>query len=369
MRIALGIVIITGILVGCAPNELPENVIAEPIFYAEGTLDGAPFSLLAGPENVEVVSSSYLTEDELIGFNILFSQAGCSNCERLSIDLIGSTAADMTQIEQLLPAGEYQPFGESDEQFSGYYTADFGNNSATSIQFFSVPGGELVFVAADEPFQAQPGAYQIAYTTVDGLNACFSTVAGSLELGTSGEVSFSQVLSGTDQFGDYIDLAAFENGTVIISSSSDESDVAQIEIVGQKIYTSELPFFPEDIFTITVNSDNEEQSYSAEYSFSNGFSIDCIPFLNIEPIAESVPALPLSALVSYMNNDGETYSIPSGTDDFFIVQSIEPYLNDPLGREAYSLNFTCGLVLAPSTSGVSALQLEITDGIIPIVIE
>ena len=68
------------LLQACEPTELPEPFEADPIYFAEGELDGEPFVLNVGPDNVTVDSSADLVEGEIPLFSIEINGEDCTDC-------------------------------------------------------------------------------------------------------------------------------------------------------------------------------------------------------------------------------------------------------------------------------------------------
>ncbi len=369
MRSLTYIAVILGFLLAkCAPNELPEDIVGDPIFYAEGTLNGEPFSLAAGPNNVQVLSSNDITPEELPIFSIELSHEGCVNCESLNIEIVGNVFTDGASDEEILPAGEYDIVSGGISSFQGEYIFDFPQGLGQTFTLFSEESSEFISINSSEPFSALPGMYNFEYVYLNGLFSCATFVSGTVVLGDDGSAHIPQITTGSDAEGDYIDVSGFTNSIMIVT----DIDGTQVPIllVDDYFYLESFTEFeiePSEISSLFILGIGGFEEFAIGYQFEDGFSIGCLDQLEIITDFELAPLESLSVAVTYSDINGIEHFVPFGTDDFFLIHDLTPYSEDPLDREAYLLNFSCGVSLSDSQS--STLQLEITEGIIPVVFE
>ncbi|MFK7755775.1 MAG: hypothetical protein AB8B53_02460 [Flavobacteriales bacterium] len=367
MKRVVYIALLFGLLLSrCTPNELPKNILGDPVFYAEGTIDGTPFSLLAGPDNVEVISSITTDISGIPSFDVEFAQLGCASCESLQIGITGTNEADITGIDQTLPVGSYLPVSFTATENTGEYTIVFSEGLGLSFTLISDDTQEVTILNNNQTFSIEPGSYSYEFISIS-IEGCSSFVNGILVLDEDGGLYIPQIVTGIDTNGEFLDFSSFSNSSILILNEDGENIAILDE--DEFLYLSELDMLSQAVAAIVVLDNSSFGELAITYVFEGGFSFECLTQLAINSVTGPSPLEALTASVSYVSTAGIEYSIPTGSDDFFIINSLTPYLEDPMGREAYTLSFSCGLNLATNTAGVSALQLEITEGIIPIVIE
>ncbi len=85
------------LLLGCDAQDIPDDNLADPSYFLNGTLNGEDYEIFAGDENMTISTENYLltpnvnTPDDIIGFvgyfhNNVFCQESCN--EQLEIQIM-----------------------------------------------------------------------------------------------------------------------------------------------------------------------------------------------------------------------------------------------------------------------------------------
>ncbi len=360
--------------VACEPNELPPLIEdVDVFFYVEGSADGEEFFLRAGPNNIVVESNAELIDGELPKFHVEFFNSDCLECnEQLIIEIIGSeNFTDNSAIETFLPETEYE-FALNPGNFigSGEYFIGVEDTEVYDLQLIS-ENGTPVSVFEDGVYALEEGLYQFFLNFQSDPGECAGSVNGGFFIDENGEVCLKQLQVEEGVNGDFVmDFSDFElleaellvNGAVmpLLTPILDFSifvdafvDVTSLAV--SPLIQSEPPCFDTPL----------------TYIFNNPITEDCFPFLEIEPANVTQAEIPRSVRITYINEDGEEYIShgPAGVNNSFIVNLLEEYNDDPFDREAYRAGIEFSIDIFNSTNDGDVIQMNITEGYIPIVLD
>lgn len=363
----LTILAAVALLTACQPNELEENVVAEPVFFLEGSIDGTPFDFGAGPDGRVVETDMHLGTDALPIFVTSFFNEQCDDCDHeLSIEIVSPTSYDEgLDISDYLPLGVYGLADyHTDEELSQISVFVEGEAEFEEFGIFD-EWGEEVHSSDDPPILDLPdGFYTFQFASVEftgcivGYLAYFELIEGNIcaEFPTI-EIDddlFSYHLP-DDSFGPWLVVV---NGVPIFFEEGEEVDVDML--LNGEDYINEVSI---------THLDEWSCEQGVIWNFGNDIADgDCIPEVLYE--TESVQmSTPQTVRLRYQNSEGQIYLSEEmdlgGMDIVSHTASIEELEEG----DAYTLTVSIDALLEPASGIGEPIQLTITDGEIPIVLQ
>ncbi|GEM_PF-3260792 len=352
------------ILPSCSPNELPDNVIEEPEYSLEGTLDGQIFSLDVGPDNVFINSHSDTAEDEVPTFTIEINGEECEDCLG-SLEFVISGEQSYHQgleFSDFISEGNYNvisPFitsGANPLQLS-YDYSDYGDIQIGNESFNN-----------QESFNLSTGQHQLNAMLIDFDSASTFSYLSNFEVDELGTTCFEQ------------SQITFENGLFTIQIPEDQAQYVQSILVTETPleYTPGMTIDPLD-FMFSVDSfelffivleystengciHSEQFSWSSQDEELNFINYSAIHISNVE--LESI-VNPLTLSLVYTNPENVVYVSTSLEQNWFEIIDIQLAADE--NENIFNITFSCTIELINEENPQDVISLHLENAVIPLV--
>ncbi len=343
----------------CKKHVLEDEIVGEPPFYIEGTINNQTMNLVGGIDNVVFQPSHAISNNGLATYTASISNSN----ESLIIELIGNADAPSLSINDLIPIGEYEVVNFQQDTALGFLeiTSNYPDQTniiivnANNDVFYQGESGGITSFLPDGDYSLNI----IFNTNVNFYTYNFSIINGKL-CGSAPQIKIeNNVLSfyPSNVTGSSYDLII--NNTLYNNISlGDEFDLTNL-----------LPP-SEPVVLIALNEISQNNCTSESFWF---FTPDIVGDFNnqltIKPALQEPTYSEQTCRISYHSPDGKEYSSLIDDSNLFQITQIDPYLDDPNGLEAYKIQIQANVKLINIHQPDDMIDLFIENGAIPIVNE
>lgn len=197
----------------CRETPLPEEMVGEVVFYAEGTLDGEPLSLEAGKEEYYMKSSYAQDAQGILTYQGTFNRPNCTDCgEELLIEISNGQVLQVGEnpnIEEALKVGSYayRNLSNVSDVFVVDFVSEFGGRTRIDSAEWDFGDGEGSMMADPQHTYIDPpdSSPKVCFRTVDE-NGCVSLICNEVNLDSAiCKVDFTYTIDESTGFVSFFD--------------------------------------------------------------------------------------------------------------------------------------------------------------------
>lgn len=361
------LIFLLGTIVSCKTLEDPVIIVEDPVFKITGTVNGQPLEIQAGVNEYKMETDYVFDENaSVFDFKGSLQQVNCTTClpslhislrnyKHTDSDLLVNTDSAFTTNYYAIRSSEDTP-----TQYKVSYKGQtFGDVAAHLWNF----GDGFTGNQENEEYSYNhPGEYTVLYKAIYA-NGCTDSISNIFYVGIPGaacRANFTPVISGN--------TVTIENYAVGVSPLIYAWDFGDGMISNgfQPVHTYPTP----GIYNIRLLVTDAQQHMA---TFNRKVIIlptaDCIASM-LYPVLTPIPnpAGLSTVTITYTDENGTEYSSLNNTSavqDFFKIESIEPYADNRLGDRVIKLKtgFRCRLFDASHTNFVDLNIPEAVMGV------
>ena len=350
-------------LTSCERKQLPEPVIEEPDFKLNGTINGNPFSMIAGENNMQADAHVFQDAFGVFHYESALETSNCSDCSgALRIHCTSTQAYSNgetpTEFADIYSGGKPLLTSEPAQNFMGIQLSASALNPG---EFFWMIDGFQNFTTPVLEYEFDiPGLHQVILQTTLP-SACEVIIAQTIFAGSPEPcaVPFEVIDLGGNVFQAAINQDMPEGLTLIAWNF----DGAIVEGNQTTMAAPLAPLSPHFIEAYFVNAQGTSGSYSFSW-FSDGIG-DCVQSFDWNYLS---PAPELNRIsVSYVSPDGKSYSsitdMNNDPSSFFQFNDIAAYdlSIDELPTRMVNLEFSLYLVNEDDPTDILWMENVIGD--------
>jgi PKD repeat protein len=360
----IGLILIL-IFESCKTIDDPVITIEDPVFRVVGTVNNQPLEIQAGIDNyIMETSYTYDIEKGVFDFKGSLQQSGCVNCPSslfITIRNYTQSPVDQSVVIDSAFVTDYYSIRTSDDSPTSFKLNFQGQNFGNAAtHFWNFGDGNSGSDEDEEYIYNHPGEYTVLYKAAYA-GGCVDSIVNTFQIGIPGAIcraNFAPVITGN--------IVTIENYAVGVSPLIYAWDFGDGMISNdfQPVHTYTTP----GIYNIRLLVTDAQQHIA---TFNRKVIIlptsDCIASM-FYPVLTPIPnpAGLSTVTITYTDENGTEFSSQNNTStvqDFFKIESIEPYADNPLGERVIKLKtgFRCRLYDASHTNFV---DLNIPEAVI-----